>query len=94
MHDKIFKNYSSLSNDKLEEFARELGLNMPRFEQDRNDSSSKQHLQHDLQNGVAAGVRGTPTIFINGRLLHMRSLAGFRKIIDSELRKINEGVKK
>jgi protein-disulfide isomerase len=43
----------------------------------------------DYQEGVNAGVRGTPTIFINGRLLRQRSLDGFAKIIDDELRKVN-----
>jgi protein-disulfide isomerase len=44
-------------------------------------------VQRDLKDGVVAGVRGTPTIFINGRLLQQRSLPGFKKIIDEELAK-------
>jgi protein-disulfide isomerase len=32
--------------------------------------------------GPRAGVRGTPTIFVNGRLLQARSLDGFKQAID------------
>jgi protein-disulfide isomerase len=44
-------------------------------------------VQRDLKDGVEAGVRGTPSIFINGRTLEQRSLAGFKQIIDDELAK-------
>jgi protein-disulfide isomerase len=32
-------------------------------------------------------VRGTPTIFINGRLLRDRSMAGFQELIEKALKK-------
>ena len=51
----------------------------PRLEQ--------QLVQRDLKDGVEAGVRGTPSIFVNGRLLQQRSLPGFKQIIDEELAK-------
>jgi protein-disulfide isomerase len=38
--------------------------------------------------GRLIGVRGTPTVFINGRRLKDRSLNGFQQIIDSELAKL------
>lgn len=44
-------------------------------------------IQKDIKDGQKAGVRGTPTIFINGRLLQDRSLNGFKTIIDNELNK-------
>lgn len=87
MHDKIFENYSSLSEEKLKRFAQELGLNMPQFEKDRKDFSAQKRIQLDMQSGVAAGVHGTPTIFVNGHRLKRRSLEGFKNIIDSELKK-------
>jgi protein-disulfide isomerase len=37
--------------------------------------------------GVNAGVSGTPTLFINGRLLRNRSMEGFKEIIGKELGK-------
>jgi protein-disulfide isomerase len=40
-----------------------------------------------LKDGVAVGVRGTPSIFVNGRQLKQRSLAGFKAVINAELAK-------
>ena len=87
MHDKIFQHYSSLNMAELQKFAREIGLNMPRFEHDRQDPEAIQRVNEDLGEGVAAGVHGTPTIFINGRLLRLRSLKGFDVMIEQELHK-------
>jgi len=36
--------------------------------------------------GTDSGVRGTPAVYINGVQLKDRSLAGFRKAIDAELK--------
>lgn len=87
MHDKIFQHYSSLSMAKLQQFAREIGLDMPRFEHDRQDPEAIRRVNEDIREGVAAGVHGTPTIFINGRLLRLRSLKGIDVMIEQELHK-------
>jgi protein-disulfide isomerase len=42
-------------------------------------------VESDLREGKNAGVRGIPTIFINGRLLRERSFAGFQAAIEKEL---------
>jgi protein-disulfide isomerase len=44
-------------------------------------------VQRDRKDGAEAGVRGTPSIFVNGRMLQQRSLPGFRQVIDAELAK-------
>jgi protein-disulfide isomerase len=40
--------------------------------------------------GRRAGVRGTPTIFINGRRLKDLSLKGFQAAIDKQLQKLGK----
>lgn len=87
MHDLIFANYNKLSDTKFIEFAQKIGLDMKQFATDLKKPESQKVIQADIQNGVAAGVRGTPSIFINGKRLNNRSLAGFKKLIDAELRK-------
>jgi len=87
MHDLIFANYSKLSDSKFDEFAKKIGLDMDRFKSDLKNPEGQKLIQEDMQNGRTAGVRGTPTIFINGKLLKNRNLAGMKKIIDAELRK-------
>ena len=86
-HAELFKNYSSLSDAKFEEIAQSLGLNMEQFKQDMKNPALAAMVQRDLKDGVEAGVRGTPSIFINGRMLQQRSLPGFKQVIDAELAK-------
>jgi protein-disulfide isomerase len=86
-HAEIFKNYSKLSDAKFEEFAQSLELNMEQFKQDMQNPALTAMVQRDLKDGVESGVRGTPTIFINGRRLQQRSLPGFKTVIDEELAK-------
>ena len=85
--DDLFKNHAKLSEAEFDEIAKSLGLNMDQFKKDQKDPALAALVQRDLQDGVQAGVRGTPSIFINGRLLQNRSLEGFKEAIDAELAK-------
>ena len=86
-HSELFKNYNNLNDKKFEEIAQSLELDMEQFKQDMGNPALAAMVQRDLKDGVAAGVRGTPAIFINGRVLQQRSLPGFKQIIDEELAK-------
>jgi len=86
-HDKLFENMKSLSDQKFLDIAKELKLNIDTFSTDMNDPALQKMISKDIQNGTAAGVSGTPTIFINGKRLTNRSLEGFQQIIDAELKK-------
>lgn len=81
----LFENYKSVNDAKLEKFATDLSLNMAQFNKDRNDKGIAKMISKDIENGVNAGVRGTPATFINGRRLKNRSLRGFQQIIDKLL---------
>ena len=87
MHEKLFANQKQLSDAKVEEIARELGLNMERFDQDLKDPEVQDRIDRDLNIGQQANVRGTPTVFLNGKVLQQRSLQGFQQAIDAELKK-------
>lgn len=86
-HHELFQNYNKLNDEKFDEIAQSLALDMAQFKQDMENPALTALVQRDLKDGVGAGVRGTPTIFINGRLLQQRSLPGFKQIIDEELAK-------
>jgi protein-disulfide isomerase len=85
-HDKVFENYRSISEEMLVKTARGLGLNMKRFEKDRKDIKINNLINRDLREGSRIGVRGTPTVFINGKRLGQRSLEAFSAAIEDELR--------
>lgn len=87
-HDKLFANFSQLNDQKIDDIALQLGLDMDRYNQDKKDSKLLMTINRDLQDGARVGVRGTPTIFVNGRLLQQRSMQGFQNVIDKELVKI------
>ena len=86
-HDQLFANYRGLSDAKIEEIAKELGLDMEKFNKAIDDPAIQQVIARDMKDGQLAGVRGTPTIFVNGKPLKKRSLQGFQKMIDTELKK-------
>ena len=87
-HEKIFENYRSINEAKVQEIANEIGLDMARLNKDAGDPAIQKLINRDLINGRQSGVRGTPAIFVNGKRLNNRSLAGFQQAIDAELRKM------
>ncbi len=84
-HDALFKNYKNLNEAKVQEIALKLKLNKANFEQDRKDPLLLEQVQHDINEGINAGVNAVPTVFVNGRKLRKRSLQGFQEMIDKEL---------
>lgn len=50
-------------------------------------------VKRDRSDGLRAGVRGTPTVFINGKRLHKRNLSGFQARIEKELYRARTGTR-
>ena len=86
-HSKLFKNYKVINDAKIQDIAKELGLDMEKFAKDMKSPDVKNLIARDANNGRQIGVRGTPTIFINGKLLINKSLAGIFQMIEAELKK-------
>ena len=76
------------SLESVAAIAQKAGLNMTMYERDFADKKIQDHISRDLKDGSQAGVRGTPTLFINGKRLQNRSLKGFQQAIDLELKKL------
>jgi protein-disulfide isomerase len=87
MHEKLFVNQKQLNDAKVEAIGQELGLDMLKFNTDLKDPAIVSLIDRDMQNGSQAEVRGTPTVFINGKPLNQRSLPGFVEAIEAELKK-------
>ncbi|MFZ5774996.1 MAG: DsbA family protein [Thermodesulfobacteriota bacterium] len=86
-HDLLFENQKNLSEAKFGELAKQVGLDAGRFERDRKAPLLMQILDRDINDGRQAGVRGTPTIFVNGRLLKDRNSEKLHRLVDQELAK-------
>jgi protein-disulfide isomerase len=66
MHESLYGDQGRLEIPHLWERARELGLDMERFEQDRRSDEVAARVRRDFESGVRAGVVTTPTVFIDG----------------------------
>lgn len=84
-HHKLFDT-NKLNDQKIQDIAKELHLDMGKFNEELHDPAIGRLIDRDLADGQDNNVMGTPTIFINGTELRDRSLAGFSRLIDSDLR--------
>ena len=67
MHELLFHRQEALEDDDLRRYANELGLDVPRFDQDRVGSDVRRRIRRDVETALASReVRGTPTVFIDG----------------------------
>jgi protein-disulfide isomerase len=88
MHDKIFANQREIKPDKLREYAKEIGLDLEKFDKDVVSPDVKKRVDSDSQEADKLGVSGTPAFFINGRYLSgAQPFESFKKLIDEELAK-------
>ncbi len=69
MHDAIFAQPSKLESSDLVRRAREIGLDLQRFHRDRDDRALAEAVDADAAQGLAIGAQGTPTSFVNGRMV-------------------------
>jgi protein-disulfide isomerase len=93
MHDLLFLNFNQLSEEKLRALAKEAGLDLERFDRDRNSQKLRDEVLRDQVLGQQAGVQGTPTLFLNGKLLRERTTQGVQALIDRELARAKGGGK-
>jgi protein-disulfide isomerase len=86
-HNLLYENYKSINDTKIEDIAIELGLDMEKFAKDRESQAVKGLIARDINDAMRIGVRGTPSVFINGKVLRNRSLPGFKRMITAEIEK-------
>ena len=88
MHDRIFENFNKLTEGSFAQFARDLGLDTNKFAADYSSNKYDAQIREDKRLAAKVGVRGTPTLFINGRLQRGRSLDDFKMTIDGLLKEL------
>ena len=65
------------------QFAQDLGLDMAAYDAAVADPATQQRVEQDRQDGMALGVQGTPTFFLDGELLQPASTEDFRAQVDA-----------
>ncbi|MEI9990767.1 MAG: Na+/H+ antiporter NhaA [Rhizomicrobium sp.] len=66
MHDALYDT-DPLTPELAGKLARDIGLDMDRFERDLEDEALAARVEEDLEEGRRNGVTGTPTFFIDGQ---------------------------
>jgi protein-disulfide isomerase len=66
MHDRLFERQFALDDDYLIEYASDLALDVARFRRELDGRVYEPRVREDFRSGVASGVNGTPTFFIDG----------------------------
>jgi len=86
--DLLFQNQQALDVDSLKGYAQQLGLDTDVFNECLDSGQYASEIQKDLTEGQSYGVTGTPTFFINGRLLRgAKPFSAFQAMIEEELAK-------
>lgn len=74
MHDRLYRNQKEWAEQDdprpiFLSYARQLNLNENQFKQDMESNLVDQRISADIQRGAAAGVTGTPTVFLDGNMV-------------------------
>jgi len=94
MHDKMFANQQKLDRPDLENYAKEIGLDMTKFKAALDQGTGKAQIQADKTLAAQLGATGTPSFFINGRPVRGAvPFDTFKKTIDEEISNANAMIK-
>jgi len=86
MHNKMFEHQRLLSEAQYVEWARELGLDVAKFEADMKSPEVAAIVDRDLAHASELNVSGTPAFFINGRFLSgAQPYPEFKRVVDELL---------
>ena len=92
MHDLLYENQKAWHEafdvrPIFEGFAKQIGLDMNRYQNDLNSDQVAERILNDGKRGHSMGVKGTPTVFLNGREVPFESLPSdkLRVLINLEL---------
>ena len=88
LHDKMYANSRAINRDSVLAWAKEFGLDMPKFIALLDSPGTQSAVDRDMADAARAGVNATPTIFINGQK-YQGSLepAQFLQVLAAELKK-------
>ncbi len=87
MHDALYST-RDLSHASILDIAHKIGLDANRFTSDLQSTEVRESIVRDVQDGDAAGVDGTPSVYINGQRYNgSLALSQIKPILDSQLKR-------
>ena len=95
MHDLMFTNQQELSDAKYAEWAKKIGLNVARWKKDKESPQIAAAIEKDARYGLEVGADGTPTFFINGKIVAgALPFEAFKPVIDEQIAKAKAALKR
>jgi hypothetical protein len=89
-HDKLFET-GQLDDASLEQFAKDLGLNVEQWRKDFADPKNAERLAQESKWAESMGATGTPGFFVNGqRQVGWGSYLALKSMVGNELTKAEE----
>lgn len=89
MYQKMFETqaqWGEATEDKSPVFrgyAEELGLDLAAYDEAVADPATRARIEADVADGIALGVQGTPTFFLDGKPLTLNTFEQFRAEVDA-----------
>jgi protein-disulfide isomerase len=88
MHAKLFQDQRALDDDTIRRYAKEIGLDLRRFEQAFSERKGEARIGEDQRLAAGVGATGTPTMFFNCRqVVGARPAEQLKAVAEEELRK-------
>ena len=66
LHELLGRSRKDLSPERIRHLADKAKLDLDRFDADLRDPALRARVEADIETGLASGVNGTPTFFLNG----------------------------
>jgi len=83
----LFKNQEALSIKDLKKYARDLGLDIEKFNDCLDSGKFEKEVKEDSDEGREAEVSGTPTFFVKGeKIVGAQPFSEFQKVIEEKLK--------
>lgn len=66
MHDILLENQEHLEDKDLQQYAKDLSLDINQFTKDMKSDEIAKKVEEDINGAIKSGVNATPTFFVNG----------------------------
>ncbi len=84
-HQALMQNHNALDDEKILAIAEKMGLDKVRYKTDSQSPGARARILEDIKEGQRIGVRGTPSVFVNGKSVKSRNLGDLLRIVAGEL---------
>jgi len=79
-----------LNNKGLKRIASSIGLDREKFDACLDSGAKKEFVNEDMASGNQAGIKGTPSLFINGRQIDIKQFSNIETILQNEISLLKE----